>query len=111
MTPTRARIPTRKPRDQPAGKKTSRANFARRTVAYRTLKELFDTGELTGMESPSAVYNMHDVFKKYNIDQFRTGFNNFKSDFLPRNGSLLHFSFQFVSYRSNQTVTRFHYRQ
>lgn len=108
MTTSRTRTPTRKARDQPAGRRTTRANFTKRTVAYRTLKEMFENGELTGMESPSSVYNMHNVFKKYNIDQFRTGYNNFKSDFI-RNGSLVHTNF-ILLFTLQQDLTSIEYR-
>lgn len=66
-------------------------------MAYRTLKELFESGSITGMESPRVIYNMDNVFRKYNIDQFRTGYNNFKQDFIPKNGKFIFFSTLFTS--------------
>lgn len=98
MTTNRARRLKTKARETSGTKRTRRVNFTRRTVAYRTLKEMFESGDITGMEAPSVVYNMNDVFRKYNIDQFRTGYNNFKQDFLPKNGSLTHQITNFVTF-------------
>lgn len=86
---SRNRTPTKKARDQGISKSRSRYNFTRRTNAYKALKKLFETKQITGMENASVVKQMNPLFFKYNSDQFRTGYNNFKHDFISVEGTVI----------------------
>lgn len=90
--PPRNRTPTKRAQEHMIGKSRSRYNFTRRTNAYKALKNLFESKRITGMEAASVVKQMSPLFAKYNSDQFRTGYNNFKHDFLSEEGTA------FISY-------------